>query len=253
MYVLNKDEGGRHKPFFTNYRPQFYFRTTDVTGTIALPEGTEMVMPGDNTDMTVELAKPIAMTEGLRFAIREGWTYRGLRSGHQDPRVDEHPWNQREDAVPMAAEGPRQKISIRLKAYDHEILDQSTEKIVETVLRTQAKVLGPGAAADGEAPYTVIRSPHKYKDSRSTSRCGCTSASSISSSTPRRPSTRSSGSTCRPGWTSRSRSRPSRSWSGAARPAPSGRRQSAPDLRDLVVSPWRMGYSDQSARSGSTR
>jgi elongation factor Tu len=72
VYVLNKEEGGRHKPFFTNYRPQFYFRTTDVTGTISLPEGTEMVMPGDNTEMVVELGKPIAMTEGLRFAIREG-------------------------------------------------------------------------------------------------------------------------------------------------------------------------------------
>ncbi len=72
VYVLGKDEGGRHKPFFTNYRPQFYFRTTDVTGTISLPEGTEMVMPGDNTEMTVELGKPIAMEEGLRFAIREG-------------------------------------------------------------------------------------------------------------------------------------------------------------------------------------
>jgi elongation factor Tu len=72
VYVLTKDEGGRHKPFFTNYRPQFYFRTTDVTGTIALPEGTEMVMPGDNVTMTVELQKPIAMDEGLKFAIREG-------------------------------------------------------------------------------------------------------------------------------------------------------------------------------------
>jgi elongation factor Tu len=72
VYVLTKEEGGRHKPFFTNYRPQFYFRTTDVTGTISLPEGTEMVMPGDNTQMTVELGKPIAMDEGLRFAIREG-------------------------------------------------------------------------------------------------------------------------------------------------------------------------------------
>jgi elongation factor Tu len=71
-YVLKKDEGGRHKPFFNNYRPQFYFRTTDVTGSITLPEGTEMVMPGDNTTMTVELGKPIAMDEGLRFAIREG-------------------------------------------------------------------------------------------------------------------------------------------------------------------------------------
>jgi elongation factor Tu len=72
IYVLTKEEGGRHKPFFTNYRPQFYFRTTDVTGTISLPEGTEMVMPGDNTEITVELGKPIAMDEGLRFAIREG-------------------------------------------------------------------------------------------------------------------------------------------------------------------------------------
>ena len=72
VYVLTKEEGGRHKPFFNNYRPQFYFRTTDVTGSISLAEGTEMVMPGDNTTMTVELQKPIAMDEGLRFAIREG-------------------------------------------------------------------------------------------------------------------------------------------------------------------------------------
>jgi len=71
-YVLTKDEGGRHKPFFTNYRPQFFFRTTDVTGQISLPEGTEMCMPGDNTTMMVELIHPIAMEEGLRFAIREG-------------------------------------------------------------------------------------------------------------------------------------------------------------------------------------
>jgi elongation factor Tu len=71
-YILTKEEGGRHTPFFTNYRPQFYFRTTDVTGTVALPEGTEMVMPGDNIAMDVELIAPIAMDEGLRFAIREG-------------------------------------------------------------------------------------------------------------------------------------------------------------------------------------
>ena len=71
-YILTKEEGGRHTPFFTNYRPQFYFRTTDVTGTVALPEGTEMVMPGDNVSMDVELIAPIAMDEGLRFAIREG-------------------------------------------------------------------------------------------------------------------------------------------------------------------------------------
>jgi elongation factor Tu len=71
-YVLTKDEGGRHTPFFANYRPQFYFRTTDVTGTVELPEGTEMVMPGDNISMTVNLISPIAMDQGLRFAIREG-------------------------------------------------------------------------------------------------------------------------------------------------------------------------------------
>jgi elongation factor Tu len=72
VYVLTSGEGGRHKPFFNNYRPQFFFRTTDVTGTIQLPEGTEMVMPGDNVAITVQLGKPIAMDEGLRFAIREG-------------------------------------------------------------------------------------------------------------------------------------------------------------------------------------
>jgi elongation factor Tu len=71
-YILTKEEGGRHTPFFTNYRPQFYFRTTDVTGVVSLPEGTEMVMPGDNARLTVELIQPIAMDEGLRFAIREG-------------------------------------------------------------------------------------------------------------------------------------------------------------------------------------
>jgi elongation factor Tu len=72
VYILSKDEGGRHTPFFSNYRPQFYFRTTDVTGSITLPEGVEMVMPGDNVRMTVELITPIACEEGLRFAIREG-------------------------------------------------------------------------------------------------------------------------------------------------------------------------------------
>ena len=72
VYILSKEEGGRHTPFFKNYRPQFYFRTTDVTGSVSLPEGVEMVMPGDNIKITVELISPIAMEEGLRFAIREG-------------------------------------------------------------------------------------------------------------------------------------------------------------------------------------
>ena len=72
VYILSKEEGGRHTPFFSNYRPQFYFRTTDVTGAVELPENVEMVMPGDNIKMTVELIAPIAMEEGVRFAIREG-------------------------------------------------------------------------------------------------------------------------------------------------------------------------------------
>ena len=72
VYVLSKEEGGRHTPFLNGYRPQFYFRTTDVTGAITLPEGVEMVMPGDNVEMSVELIHPIAMDKGLRFAIREG-------------------------------------------------------------------------------------------------------------------------------------------------------------------------------------
>jgi len=72
VYVLSKEEGGRHTPFFTGYRPQFYFRTTDVTGVATLPDGIEMVMPGDNTSVRVELITPIAMEKGLRFAIREG-------------------------------------------------------------------------------------------------------------------------------------------------------------------------------------
>jgi elongation factor Tu len=72
VYVLSKEEGGRHTPFFSHYRPQFYFRTTDVTGEVILPEGTEMVMPGDNVSLSVKLIAPVAMDEGLRFAIREG-------------------------------------------------------------------------------------------------------------------------------------------------------------------------------------
>src|SRR5690625_828141 len=72
IYVLSKDEGGRHTPFFANYRPQFYFRTTDVTGVIELPEGVEMVMPGDNIELKIELISPIAIEEGTRFSIREG-------------------------------------------------------------------------------------------------------------------------------------------------------------------------------------
>ncbi len=122
-----------------------------------------MVMPGDNTEMTVELGKPIAMDEGLRFAIREGGRTVALGPRHQDPQVTRERTGS--ERITMA-DGPRQKIRIRLKAYDHEILDQSTKKIVETVLRTQAKVQGPVPLPTEKHRYTVIRSPHKYKDSR---------------------------------------------------------------------------------------
>ena len=86
-YILNKDEGGRHTPFFSNYRPQFYFRTTDVTGQVKLPEGTEMVMPGDEVQLEVELIAPIAMDDGLRFAIREGGRHRRRRRRRLHPRL----------------------------------------------------------------------------------------------------------------------------------------------------------------------
>ena len=87
VYVLSKDEGGRHTPFFSNYRPQFYFRTTDVTGSIVLPEGVEMVMPGDNVAMEVELITPIALEKTIRFAIREGGSHGWCRASQRDPRL----------------------------------------------------------------------------------------------------------------------------------------------------------------------
>ena len=87
IYILSKEEGGRHTPFFKGYRPQFYFRTTDVTGAVQLPKEVEMVMPGDNIGMEVELITPIAMEEGLRFAIREGWSHGWRRCGHQNTGV----------------------------------------------------------------------------------------------------------------------------------------------------------------------
>ena len=95
-YILTKEEGGRHTPFFTNYRPQFYFRTTDVTGVVTLPEGTEMVMPGDNVAVTIELITPIAMEEKLRFAIREGGRTVGagvVTSHHRVERNSAGAWN----------------------------------------------------------------------------------------------------------------------------------------------------------------
>ncbi len=142
-YILTKEEGGRHTPFFTNYRPQFYFRTTDVTGVVTLPEGTEMVMPGDNARLVVELIQPIAMDEGLRFAIREGG--RTVAPASSPKSSSRQP-----------ARAPGQKIMdntnirIRLKAFDHRVLNSSTSEIVSTAKRTGAQVRRADPAADGD-------------------------------------------------------------------------------------------------------
>ena len=152
VYVLNKDEGGRHTPFFNGYRPQFYLRTTDVTGVATLPEGVEMVMPGDNVSIAVELITPVALEKGLRFAIREGGADGRLR------------YHRRDRGVAMATFSD--KIRIRLKAYDHRVLDQSTTEIVETARRTGARLAGPIPLPTDKNKWTVLRSPHVDKKSR---------------------------------------------------------------------------------------
>jgi elongation factor Tu len=129
IYVLSKEEGGRHTPFFNNYRPQFYFRTTDVTGAVELPKDKEMVMPGDNVAITVKLIAPIAMEEGLRFAIREGG--RTVGSG-------------------VVAK----------------LIDQSALEIVDTAKRTGAIVRGPVPLPTRMQRFDILRSPHVNKSSR---------------------------------------------------------------------------------------
>ena len=105
VYVLTKEEGGRHTPFFTGYRPQFYFRTTDVTGVATLPDGVEMVMPGDNTQVSVELITPIAMEKGLRFAIREGGRTVGAGTVTRDHRVEDRCATTSFSSAPTASGG----------------------------------------------------------------------------------------------------------------------------------------------------
>ena len=181
VYVLKKEEGGRHTPFFTGYRPQFYFRTTDVTGVANLPEGVEMVMPGDNVQMEIELIQPIAMDAGLRFAIREGG--RTVGSGVV---TRHHPVGPEADRQIRPGGGPRRtgarlrhekthehmatatqnKIRIRLKAYDTSAIESAAKEIVETATRTGATVSGPVPLPTEKNVYCVIRSPFKDKDSR---------------------------------------------------------------------------------------
>ena len=150
VYVLSKEEGGRHTPFFANYRPQFYFRTTDVTGTIKLPEGVEMVMPGDNMQMDVELITPDRVRRRPAFRHPRGRPHRRRRRRHRNRRV----------------RVAKQKIRIRLKAYDHKVLDQSAERIVETAKRTGAFVSGPVPLPTEINRFCVNRSPHVDKKSR---------------------------------------------------------------------------------------
>ena len=156
--MLKKEEGGRHTPFFTNYRPQFYIRTTDVTGTVNLPEGVKMVMPGDNITMNIELIAPVALEEQMRFAIREGGKTVGAGVVTKILRTAA-----RNETHPMAE---TTKIRIRLKAFDHQLLDKSTSDIVETAKRTGAHVAGPIPLPTEIRRYTVLRGPHVDKKSR---------------------------------------------------------------------------------------
>ena len=175
VYVLTKEEGGRHTPFFTNYRPQFYFRTTDVTGVVQLPEGTEMVMPGDNVTMDVELIAPIAMDArpALRHSRRRPYRRRRRRRQDHGLGAEREPalWVSRGAGIVFAEEPGRrtmdnQNIRIRLKAYDHRVLDNSTKEIVNTAKRTGAHVRGPIPLPTHIERFTVNRSPHVDKKSR---------------------------------------------------------------------------------------
>ena len=157
VYVLSKDEGGRHTPFFKGYRPQFYFRTTDVTGVAQLPEGMEMVMPGDNVELEVELITPVAMDKGLALRDSRGRPHGGRRNGFGDSGVGGECSNM---------SSLKERIRIRLKAYDHRVLDQSTTEIVDTAKRTGATVAGPIPLPTVRNLYTVLRSPHVDKKSR---------------------------------------------------------------------------------------
>ena len=159
VYILSKEEGGRHTPFFPGYRPQFYFRTTDVTGSCVLPEGTEMVMPGDNIGMTVTLIAPIAMEEGLRFAIREGG--RTVGAG-----VVAKIWSNSTEVIICERYMNNQRIRIRLKAFDYKLIDQSALEIVETAKRSGAVVKGPVPLPTKIERFDVLRSPHVNKTSR---------------------------------------------------------------------------------------
>jgi len=156
VYVLSKDEGGRHTPFFNGYRPQFYFRTTDVTGSIKLPEGQEMVMPGDNTNMR--------SCSSSRSPWTRGSGSRSARAAAPSARASSPTSRSRRRGAGQHM--PQSKIRIRLKGYDHQQLDKSASQIVETAQRTGATITGPVPLPTEKNVFTVIRSPFKDKDSR---------------------------------------------------------------------------------------
>jgi elongation factor Tu len=160
VYILTKEEGGRHTPFFKGYRPQFYFRTTDVTGICELPEGTEMVMPGDNVNLVVNLITPIAMEQGLRFAIREGG--RTVGAGVVAGIIESSPGS----SSRKMAEAQAPKIRIRMKAFDHKLLDMSAAEILDTAQRTGSRTAGPIPLPTSIEKFTVLRGPHVDKKSR---------------------------------------------------------------------------------------
>ena len=175
VYVLSKEEGGRHTPFFKGYRPQFYFRTTDVTGACELPEGVEMVMPGDNIKMVVSLIAPDR--DGRRSALRDSRRrpHRRRRRRGEDRRVISSHEARRRAGKRRAWFGTTlfedtamadQKIRIRLKAFDHRLIDRSASEIVETAKRTGAQVRGPIPLPTKIERYTILMSPHADKDAR---------------------------------------------------------------------------------------
>ena len=172
-YILTKEEGGRHTPFFTNYRPQFYFRTTDVTGVVTLPEGTEMVMPGDNVTMEVDADR--ADRHGGEAALRHPRRrpHRRRRRRRIRSSINSQVNGRARPARPAALLNGQtgqpmngQNIRIRLKAFDHRILDASTREIVSTAKRTGAQVRGPIPLPTRIERFTVLRSPHIDKKSR---------------------------------------------------------------------------------------
>ncbi len=167
-YILTKEEGGRHTPFFGNYRPQFYFRTTDVTGVVQLPEGTEMVMPGDNIAMTVDADRADRHGGETPFRHSRRRPHRGRRRRGVDHRVRKTRSAPPQRRAPQfeAIEMQSQNIRIRLKAFDHRILDASTKEIVNTAKRTGAEVRGPIPLPTRIEKFTVNRSPHIDKKSR---------------------------------------------------------------------------------------